>query len=111
MSGRGVGALYLLFIFVEMSYTSDIILLKQVVVLQIAHRAVVTPLEASKRNGGLLQALTSCLFNLNLIKKTKIQSNLIFHLNYVMELSHSLFSLFEYLCSYTFGLMMLMLIQ
>jgi len=28
-----------------------------------------------------------------------------------MELSHALCSLFEYLCSYTYGLMMLMLIQ
>ena len=54
MSGQGVGALYLLFIFVEMSYTSDIILLKQVVVLWIAHKAIITSLEANECSGGLL---------------------------------------------------------
>ena len=66
MLGWGVGALYLLFIFVEMSSTSDIILLKQVVVLQITHRAIITSLEASKHSGGLLQALTCYLFYLHL---------------------------------------------
>ena len=54
--------LCLLFVLVEMSSTSDIILLKQVIVLQIAHRAIITSLEASKHSGGLLQALTCYLF-------------------------------------------------
>jgi hypothetical protein len=61
MLGWGIGALYLLFTFVEMSSTSDTILLKQVVVLQIVHSTVITTLETSKRSGGLLQALTCYL--------------------------------------------------
>ena len=58
--------LCLLFVLVEMSSTSDIILLKQVIVLQIAHRAIITSLEANKCSGGLLHALTCYLFYLHL---------------------------------------------
>jgi hypothetical protein len=54
MSGWGVRALYLLFVFVKMSSLSDIVLLKQVVVLWITHKAIITSLEASECSGGLL---------------------------------------------------------
>ena len=58
MSGWGVGVLYVLFVFVRMSSLFEIILLKQVLVLQITHRAIITSLEASKCSGRLLLALT-----------------------------------------------------
>ena len=48
VSGWGVRALYLLFVFVKMSSLSDIILLKQVVVLWIAHKAIITSLEGKR---------------------------------------------------------------
>jgi hypothetical protein len=51
----GVGALYLLFVFVKMSSLSDIIMLtKQVAEVQITHRAIITSLEASECSGGSL---------------------------------------------------------
>jgi hypothetical protein len=45
--------LYLQFVFVKKSSLSDIIILiKQVAVLRITHRAFIIMLEASKRSGG-----------------------------------------------------------
>jgi hypothetical protein len=50
-----VGALYLLFVFVKMSYFSDIIMLtKQVAELRIAHRVIITLLQASECSDGSL---------------------------------------------------------
>lgn len=49
MSGWKVWVFYLLFIFMKISSLSDVILPKQVVILWIAHRAIITLLETSKR--------------------------------------------------------------
>jgi hypothetical protein len=55
MSDCGVGALYLPVCICYNEFSlSDIILLKQVVVLWIAHKVIITSLEANECSGGLL---------------------------------------------------------